>query len=163
MCCTMTTPGIVGGSIFTIRRMASVPPVEAPMAMTLSVELASARSSCPETGRCAGSCFFCCASRFQASRLAAAAIFTLARSSFIMAPRPLAISDFGLFTKSIAPASKASMVICPPRSVRALTMITGSGYCAIRRRKKATPSIRGISTSSVSTSGCSCRILSRAI
>jgi hypothetical protein len=37
MCCTMTMPGQSGGMAVSTSRSASVPPVEAPMAITLSV------------------------------------------------------------------------------------------------------------------------------
>ncbi len=41
-------------------------------------------------------------------------------------------------------------------------MTTGMGRRRIRLRRKVSPSMRGISTSSVSTSGLSWRIISRA-
>jgi hypothetical protein len=54
-----------------------------------------------------------------------------------------------LATTSNAPAASALTVIRAPFLVNALTMTTGIGRCAIRRRRNSTPSMCGISTSSV--------------
>ena len=56
----------------------------------------------------------------------------------------------------------ASSVISAPASVSDDTITTGIGRRRIRLRRKVTPSMRGISTSSVSTSGFSVLIFSRA-
>jgi hypothetical protein len=70
--------------------------------------------------------------------------------------------SLGLATKSIAPSSSARIVVSAPRSVSVDTITTGIGRRRIRRSRKSRPSIFGISTSSVSTSGFIARIISRA-
>ena len=55
------------------------------------------------------------------------------------------------------------MAVLPPSGVRELSTITGIGWCFISLRRKVMPSMRGISTSSVSTSGFRATILSRAM
>ena len=60
----------------------------------------------------------------------------------------------GLPTQSVAPIVSASTVACAPRCVRELNMITGtSDRCLRSARSVASPSITGISMSSVMTSG----------
>ncbi len=76
--------------------------------------------------------------------------------------RPLASPTRGLATKSTAPSSSAFIVTSAPRSVSVEIITTGIGRKRIRRPRKSMPSIRGISTSSVMTSGLSSRIISRA-
>ena len=70
--------------------------------------------------------------------------------------------SLGLVTKSMAPSSSARSVISPPRSVRDDTITTGMGRRRISFSRKSSPSMRGISTSSVSTSGLWRLISSRA-
>ena len=55
---------------------------------------------------------------------------------------------------SMAPAASASILAADPDCVTELTMMTGSGWCSIILRRKVRPSMRGISISSVTTSGC---------
>lgn len=69
---------------------------------------------------------------------------------------------FGFDTKSTAPSSSARRVTSDPRSESDETMITGVGRRRISRSRKSMPSMRGISTSSVITSGLNRRIISRA-
>jgi len=69
---------------------------------------------------------------------------------------------FGLDTKSMAPSSRARRVVSAPRWVSVETITTGVGRRRISRSRKSSPSILGISTSSVSTSGFMARIISRA-
>ena len=76
--------------------------------------------------------------------------------------KPLATPMRGLATKSTAPSSSAFIVTSPPRSVNVEIITTGVGRRRIRRPRKSMPSIRGISTSSVITSGSRSRIISRA-
>jgi len=73
--------------------------------------------------------------------------------------RPLAP---GLATKSTAPICSASSVTAAPTSVATEHMTTGIGRSRIRLRRNLMPSMPGIETSSVSTSGSSVRIFSRA-
>ncbi|MCY1291590.1 hypothetical protein D9M70_407840 [compost metagenome] len=75
---------------------------------------------------------------------------------------PSRMPSLGLVTKSTAPSSSARMVISEPRSVSDDTISTGIGRSRIRRSRKSRPSMRGISTSSVSTSGFRRLIRSRA-
>jgi hypothetical protein len=67
-----------------------------------------------------------------------------------------------LATKSSAPSSSARIVVSAPRSVSVLTITTGIGRRRIRRERNSSPSMRGISTSSVMTSGFRLRMTSRA-
>ena len=50
---------------------------------------------------------------------------------------------------SMAPSRSASTLAADPACVTELTMMTGSGWCSIMRRRKLRPSMRGISMSSV--------------
>jgi hypothetical protein len=56
---------------------------------------------------------------------------------------------------STAPASSAWIRVSDPSSVSEEHITTGIGRCAISLRRKVMPSMRGISTSSVITSGTS--------
>ena len=76
--------------------------------------------------------------------------------------RPSATPIFGLATKSTAPSSSALSVTSAPRSVSVDTITTGIGRRRISLDRKSMPSILGISTSSVITSGSRLRIISRA-
>ncbi len=69
----------------------------------------------------------------------------------------------GLAMKSTAPISSASSVISAPAWVNVEIITTGIGRSAMMRRRNDTPSMWGISTSSVTTSGLSALILSRAM
>src|SRR5690606_17254390 len=62
----------------------------------------------------------------------------------------------------MAPSSSARNVVSPPRSVSDDTITTGIGRSRMSFSRKSSPSIRGISTSSVRTSGLCCLISSRA-
>ena len=75
---------------------------------------------------------------------------------------PFASPTRGFATKSTAPSSNAFIVTSAPRSVSVEIMTTGIGRNRIRRPRKSIPSMRGISTSNVITSGLSSRIISRA-
>ena len=75
---------------------------------------------------------------------------------------PLASPTRGLATKSTAPNSRAFMVTSAPRSVSVEIITTGVGRRRIKRPRKSMPSMRGISTSRVMTSGSNSRIISRA-
>jgi hypothetical protein len=75
---------------------------------------------------------------------------------------PSRIPSCGLVTKSTAPSSSARSVISDPFPVREETITTGIGRSRINFSRKSMPSMRGISTSSVSTSGLYFLIKSRA-
>ena len=68
----------------------------------------------------------------------------------------------GLAMKSTAPISSASSVISAPACVNVEIITTGIGRSVMILRRNDTPSMCGISTSSVTTSGLSALILSRA-
>ena len=68
----------------------------------------------------------------------------------------------GLASTSTAPNSSACTAARQDGCARELMTITGSGWKCISFFRNVRPSMRGISMSSVSTSGCSARILSRA-
>ena len=72
------------------------------------------------------------------------------------------MSILGFATKSIAPSSSARSVTSAPRCVSEETITTGIGRSRIRFSRNVRPSMRGISTSSVITSGLSALIFSRA-
>jgi len=93
---------------------------------------------------------------------ALAAVRILSTISVDNSLRPDETPMRGLATKSIAPISSARMVISAPFSVSVDTITTGMGRNRISLDRKSSPSMRGISTSSVITSGFNSRIISRA-
>ena len=93
---------------------------------------------------------------------ARAAMRTFSVMSVASARMPSATPIFGLATKSMAPSSSARSVTSAPRSVSVDTITTGIGRRRISLERKSMPSMRGISTSSVITSGSRVRIISRA-
>ena len=86
------------------------------------------------------------------------AIFTLAGSS----SKLLGFWTLGLTTQSTAPSASAAMVVSVPRAVIEETMTTGIGLRRITFSRNEMPSISGISTSRVMTSGLSILMSSRA-
>ena len=145
-----------------------MPPVEAPIAISRSVV-----RKCPEASRFASTAsaeYFGSTAgaetgvgRLSTARTRArAAIFTLATISCWYSASVCARSTLGLETKSIAPSSSARSVTSAPFSVSEDTITTGIGCRRMRLARNVTPSMRGISTSSVSTSGLRALILSRA-
>ena len=72
------------------------------------------------------------------------------------------MSILGLVTKSTAPSSRARSVVAAPFSVSDDTITTGIGRARMSFSRNESPSMRGISTSRVRTSGLSALILSRA-
>src|SRR3972149_10419418 len=75
---------------------------------------------------------------------------------------PVAMSSLGLAIKPTAPSSSARNVTSDPLSVSVETITTGIGRSRISFSRKSSPSILGISTSRVSTSGFNSRIIARA-
>ena len=103
------------------------------------------------------------AARRRRARLGArAAMRILSAMSSASACSPSATPSLGLATKSTAPSSSARKVTSAPRSVSVETISTGIGRSRISLPRKSMPSMRGISTSSVITSGLRLRIISRA-
>ena len=127
--------------------MASVPPVEAPIAIILSSEIFFLSNIL------AVPLIF-----FKDATLAVAAIFNFVTSSFIKISTLFTDTSSGFVIKSTAPASIASntALLIP------LTIITGRGYWGISLLTNSIPSIFGISTSQVITSGSYASILSLA-
>src|SRR5882757_1845690 len=164
MCCAMTMPGTSDGRWVRTSLMASVPPVDAPMAMIRSVVakcVGALRfgSTTPASWR---SATFIAEASTNGRTWARAAILTLAMISCADSLMPCATSTVGLATKSTAPRARASSATAAPFCVSEEHMTTGMGRSRIRLRRNARPSMRGISTSRVSTSGFSNLILSRA-
>ena len=166
MCCVIRMGGASAGRCASSARVASVPPVDAPMKTTLPSSVApcaacaapGARSGVARPDEAAGR------AGSDARRTdACAAMRSLAVRSAASARRPSAMPTLGLATKSTAPSSSARKVACAPRSVSVDTITTGIGRRRIRRSRKSSPSMRGISTSSVITSGSRSRISSRAM
>ncbi len=93
---------------------------------------------------------------------ARAAPFTFVCNSVARPAIALARSLVGLETKSTAPISSASSVISAPAWVSVEIITTGVGRKVMILRRKVTPSMCGISTSSVTTSGLSSLMRSRA-
>ena len=157
MCWTSTTPGHVAGRAVSTSVSACTPPVDAPRAITLSVVaamLVSGRGGpLSTTGRGGDS------ARSPTLARAAASIFLASAGD----SSSMLYADPGLQTTSTAPAAMASMAVCVPSPVSELMTMTGIGRCAISLRRNVIPSIRGISMSSVSTSGSYWTILSRAM
>src|SRR5580658_1345831 len=164
MCWVMTIPGTSDGRLMSTCLMASVPPVDAPMAMMRSVVAkcvgalrfgstasASWRSTTTIDGTSSSGRTWACA-----------AIFTLEMISREDSLMPWMTSTVGLATKSTAPKESASSATAAPCCVSEEHITTGMGRSRMRLRRKASPSMRGISTSSVSTSGLSNLIFSRA-
>ena len=87
--------------------------------------------------------------------LAPAAALTASRTRTSASLRKRGVSARGLAMMSMAPASSACSSVSEPSSVSDEQMITGIGRCAMIRRRKVMPSIRGISTSRTMTSGTS--------
>ncbi len=101
---------------------------------------------------------FVCALMILASE---AALIFRTRSD-LKASRPPWAAFTGFATKSTAPHSNARIVVSVPFLVRPETMITGIGRSFMIFPRKVRPSIFGISTSSVMTSGLRSLIICRA-
>ena len=141
--------------------MASVPPVDAPMKTIFSVDSRPrlAGAAAWAAGRAAVAPVAGTAMRRICAR-AAMRIFSVMSPASERSPSLTPI--FGLATKSTAPSSRARIVTSAPRSVSVETITTGIGRRRISLPRKSMPSMRGISMSSVITSGSRLRIISRA-
>src|SRR3569832_371025 len=159
MCCTIRMPGQSEGICIRKSLIASVPPVEAPTMISFSLEASGLRidgSTVPPAPPTVG------VSLTSARMRACDAARTLSAIMSAYSCMPLWIEIFGLVTKSTAPSSSARKVISEPRSVSVDTMSTGIGRKRISFSRNSRPTIFGISTSSVRTSGLVCLIRSRA-
>jgi hypothetical protein len=85
--------------------------------------------------------------------LARLAALTTAITSLDASTRYCFTPSLGLVMTATAPAPSASMVVCAPCSVSVEHITTGVGRSVMIFLKKVMPSIRGISTSSRTTSG----------
>ncbi len=157
MCCVIKMPGQSEGICSKNDLIASVPPVDAPIISSFSLLISgflniagAAPFTPPFAIRCSEATL----------ALDAIRIFSAIKSEYSRMPCAMAV--LGLVTKSVAPSSKARMVISEPRSVSVETITTGIGRKRINFSKKSSPSILGISTSKVSTSGFNCLIISLA-
>ena len=134
----MTTPGISLLNLLTTSNMASVPPVEAPIATIRSVPPLICVVIEPAS------------TRFNLPTFAVDAILTFVANSCVKKLFNCSLVKLsGLLTKSTAPASSASNTL----SLNALIITTGNGYCGISFLKNSIPLILGNSTSNVITSG----------
>lgn len=84
-----------------------------------------------------------------------AAAFTVSQIRICDSSMNRLVSICGLVIISTAPSSSARIPVVVPCSVRLLMITTGIGCWVIIFRRKVSPSIRGISTSRVITSGTS--------
>jgi hypothetical protein len=89
---------------------------------------------------------------------ALAAAFTASQMRIRDSIRASATPIFGLRMMSTAPASRAWSRVSDPASTSDEHITTGIGCWAISLRRKVMPSMRGISTSRVMTSGISSRM-----
>ena len=86
---------------------------------------------------------------------ARAAALTESHIRILDSRRNSGIPTRGLRMTSTAPASSACIIVADPSSVSEEHITTGTGCCAMSLRRNVMPSMRGISTSSVMTSGTS--------
>ena len=165
MCCTIKMAGIFAGIEHSTSLMASVPPVEAPISTSFSCKTRSEKPPGLPRGASKGSCnkgFGAIAGFTGTLGRALYAALTFSQISTRQASMLAAESILGLGRKSTAPNSSACRVASEPLRVRLEIITTGIGRSRIRRARKSRPSILGISMSSVSTSGASVLIISRA-
>ena len=160
----MTMPGVTRGSAVSTSSNASVPPVDVPMATTRSVVRSSGLPSCAAgriasavslaaTGTGAGAAAARAASRRTLAWLAAR---TAASSSAALSLRKSFRPSLGLVMIETAPAASAAIVVSAPFSVSVEQITTGVGRSAMIFLRKVMPSMRGISTSRMMTSGQAC-------
>ena len=148
MCWVMTVGGQFTGNFCKTVINASTPPVEEPTATILrptrkSTGLAGAATAAAGEG---------------IARLERAAALTLSARS----PKGRDSPGSGLPTQSKAPISSAASVASAPRWVMLETMMTGMGRRRMIFSRNSRPFMFGISMSSVTTSGFSRLIASRA-
>lgn len=160
MCWTTTMPGDMAGRWVSTASSAWVPPVEVPIATTRSVVRCKALPACGAGA--AWGWIWASGRRLSRAGLARLAARTAWMMSLLASCRNVLSPMRGLVTMPAAPAANACMVVSAPCSVSVEQITTGVGRSAMILRRKVTPSMRGISTSSTITSGQSCFIFSRA-
>ncbi|OPY25197.1 MAG: hypothetical protein A4E28_03293 [Methanocella sp. PtaU1.Bin125] len=153
MCWTISTPAASSrGSFETTRSSAPGPPVDDPMTTTFFDRTREAfRGTFSRSGIGGWS------SSLVWFALQATRIFSMSAS--LTLPMSREIEPEGLGTKSTAPAESAMIVCHAPSFVTADSMITGTGRSLMMVRSAVMPSILGISTSMVITSGASSRAM----
>ncbi len=157
ICWTTTTPGLSAGSASITTRKLSVPPVEAPIQTIFSVVRAMAREAGEGGGMMTSADNFCGTLIRGGSFLSWAWAAALTESLMATAESSMncRVPSLGLRMMSTAPASSACINVCVPSSVSDEHITTGMGRWLMILRRKEMPSMRGISTSSVMTSGTS--------
>ena len=158
----MTMPGLSTGKRLSTASSAWVPPVEVPRATTRSVVSTIARDPGATPGNTAsavslaatltGAAACLGVSAMRRTRARAAALTTETRSS-PPSSKVCFKAALGLATMLTAPAAMACMVVSAPCVVNVEQITTGVGRSFMILRRKVTPSMRGISTSSTMTSG----------
>ena len=162
---TSTGQGNEAGRLFSKVSSAGGPPVEvptstrpSPVAADRVARVAREAGRTPLPMRCRTR------SRSRSDRFnrtaAACRTFSI-RSGAISSIRSDTAPD-GLATKSMAPSRSASSVASAPSAVIEETMITGHGCSIMMRSRQARPSISGMWTSRVTTSGTAPAIEARA-
>src|SRR5258706_7001319 len=153
MCCTTTMPGETRGRAESTTSRAWVPPVDVPIATTRCVV-------CLKASMLGGAASNVAATRVGGARLAVfarAAARTTSRRLFEASSRNSFIPSLGLVTMAKAPADRACMVVSAPAVVSVEQITTGVGRSLMIFARNVRPSMRGISTSSTTTSGhCIC-------
>ncbi len=146
ICCVTTMPGVFSGSSFSTLSVASVPPVDAPMAMINEFIFKE-----PFVSRigpfCTGAATI--AGAVAGTRTFATDAILIFSIRFAINAVTFCLSMSGFRTKSTAPAESASNTLRFSEE----TSITGTGYFGISCFTNSSPVIFGISTSSVTTSG----------
>ena len=155
MCWVMMIPGTCLGRAVSTFLSASVPPVELPIAMILCVvSIEASDGDAILVGTVVSRSAFATIGSFAMSRISRP-------SSLAMSPT--VYDSAGFPTTPNAPALRHSKAVSHPFCVSELTMIVRTGWNFMSLRRNVSPSIRGISISSVITSGSSAMILSRAM
>ena len=161
MCCTITIPGASGGSTSSSARRASVPPVDAPTTTTFSVVSSMAPVA---RGRMAsavslGSTVWL--AEGTRKRAAGRCLDGLAKHDARFLQELLA-AQARLGDDVHRAVFQRLSVLCAPSSARLEQMTTGMGCWLMIFCRNVSPSMRGISISSVITSGICSAILSAA-
>ena len=152
ICCTITMPGVSAGRVSSRVFNASVPPVDAPITTTFSVVSAMAWVAGERMASAVNLGSTVWLGRRMRSLVAAAAL-TAWQRVMRASSRNCLVPSRGLVTISTAPYSRALKVLCAPSSARLEQITTGMGCWLMIFFRKVSPSMRGISISSVITSG----------
>ncbi|GFI38070.1 hypothetical protein IMSAGC015_02259 [Lachnospiraceae bacterium] len=141
-------PGISAGSSFNTARVASVPPVDAPIPIIVESSTFRERGG-NGIGLLAAGCSGAAGAGLPIRTLATDAVLTLEARAEKNSSLELLWLISGLRTKSTAPADSASNTLRFNEDTR----ITGNGLVGRSCFKNSIPFIPGISTSIVMTSG----------